>query len=113
MPSTSMSQHRLHLIRLGAGGGAAGTPAQRGASSSSHTAASASSDADSVLTRGADPEGALAMSRQLLDCMGKPVHMAGPAIGTCLSCKAPIVHPDRQDLYPAGGPKGGGFQLWG
>jgi hypothetical protein len=118
MPSATI--HNTPSLRLtrtvtGAGGGAAGTPAQRGASSSSgaHTAATANSDADSVLTRGPDPEGALAMSRQLTDCMGKPVHMAGPAIGTCLSCKAPIVHPDRQDLYSAGGPKGGGFQLWG
>ena len=34
-------------------------------------------------------------------------------MGTCLSCKAPVVHPEKQDLYPVGGPKGGGFQLWG
>ncbi|KAG5188894.1 hypothetical protein JKP88DRAFT_260089 [Tribonema minus] len=88
----------------GGAGGALGTPAQRGAPSAT---------VDDLATAfESEPEGALAVIRQLTDGAGRPVSVAGPAIGTCLACKAPIVHPDRQDLYAAGGARGGGFQLW-
>jgi hypothetical protein len=58
-----------------------------------------------------DPDGAFAMSRQLIDALGRPVQMTGSAVGTCLSCKAPILHPERQELFPQL-TKGGGFQVW-
>lgn len=35
----------------------------------------------------ADPEGALALSKQLTDGFGRPVKPDGVAVGTCLSCK--------------------------
>lgn len=34
-----------------------------------------------------DPEGALAMSKQLTDGFGRAVKPDGMAVGTCLSCK--------------------------
>ncbi|CAM9758383.1 unnamed protein product [Chrysoparadoxa australica] len=57
------------------------------------------------------PDGALAVIKQLSTSMGQPLPPEGPFVGTCLSCHAPIVHPDKVDMYPVTA-KGGGFQLW-
>lgn len=37
-----------------------------------------------------DPEGALAMSKQLTDGFGRAIKPDGMAVGTCLSCKVNI-----------------------
>ncbi|CAM9935547.1 unnamed protein product [Ascophyllum nodosum] len=58
-----------------------------------------------------DLDGALAISKQLTDGFGKAVKPDGMVLGTCLSCKAPVVHPYQVDLFP-GVSRGGGYQLW-
>ncbi|CAN0073142.1 unnamed protein product, partial [Hapterophycus canaliculatus] len=114
------------VIRRGSGGSSAvpgvtptgpagpngygGTPAKRGAGNGG-TGAIQSNHEDVWEAWEPEPEGALAMSKQLTDGFGRAVKPDGMAVGTCLSCKAPIVHPDKIDLFP-GVSRGGGFQLW-
>eukprot|EP00752_Nemacystus_decipiens_P003183 g2945.t1 len=115
------------VIRRGSGGASAvqgvtptgpagpngygGTPAKRGAGNAGAAANQSNNDLDAWEAWEPDPEGALAMSKQLTDGFGRAVRPDGMAVGTCLSCKAPIVHPDKIDLFP-GVSRGGGFQLW-
>ncbi|CAM9160054.1 unnamed protein product [Ectocarpus sp. 4 AP-2014] len=90
--------------------GYGGTPAQRGGKGGPGGTQS-NNDIDAWEAWEPDPEGALALSKQLTDGFGRAVKPDGMAVGTCLSCKAPIVHPDKMDLFP-GVSRGGGFQLW-
>ncbi|CAM9383902.1 unnamed protein product, partial [Scytosiphon promiscuus] len=114
------------IIRRGSGGSSAvpgvtptgpagpngygGTPAKRGAGNGGGGVMQSNHD-DVWEAWEPEPEGALAMSKQLTDGFGRAVRPDGMAVGTCLSCKAPIVHPDKIDLFP-GVSRGGGFQLW-
>ncbi|CAM9779867.1 unnamed protein product [Pylaiella littoralis] len=91
--------------------GYGGTPAKRGAGNGGGGMVQSNNDIDAWEAWESDPEGALAMSKQLTDGFGRAVKPDGMAVGTCLSCKAPIVHPDKMDLFP-GVSRGGGFQLW-
>ncbi|CAM9155535.1 unnamed protein product [Sphacelaria rigidula] len=91
--------------------GYGGTPAKRGSGTGGLPLHSNNDIIGAWDTWDPDPDGALAMSKQLTDGFGRAVKPDGMAIGTCLSCKAPIVHPDKLDLFP-GVSRGGGFQLW-
>eukprot|EP00904_Undaria_pinnatifida_P004229 jgi/Undpi1/13807/HiC_scaffold_9.g03458.m1 len=88
-----------------------GTPAKRKSASGVLSSIPSNNDVDAWEAWDPDPEGALAMSKQLTDGFGRAVKPDGMAVGTCLSCKAPIVHPDKVDMFP-GISRGGGFQLW-
>eukprot|EP00903_Cladosiphon_okamuranus_P007597 g7368.t1 len=66
--------------------GYGGTPAKRGGNGVAG-AVQSNNDIDAWEAWEPDPDGALAMSKQLTDGFGRAVRPDGMAVGTCLSCK--------------------------